>query len=170
MIDAWGVTLEIGPYSWLVKIDSGNGLVPSGNKPLPGSMLIQIYVSTLRRCRYLKSSLKEDKDLFILHIQYHFCWRCGHDDVIKWKHLLALCSGNSYSPHKGQCRRALFFSLICTWINGWVNNREAGDLRWHCAHYDVIVINGYKRNWGICSHSTNLVLMELSASMCCKNR
>ena len=21
------------------------------------------------------------------------------------------------------------FSLICVWINGWVNNREAGDLR-----------------------------------------
>ena len=35
------------------------------------------------------------------------------------------------SPHKGQWRRALMFSLICAWINGWVNNREAGDLRSH---------------------------------------
>ena len=26
------------------------------------------------------------------------------------------------------------------WINGWVNNREAGDLWRHCAHYDVIDI------------------------------
>ena len=32
------------------------------------------------------------------------------------------------------------FSLICVWINGWVNNREAGDLRRYCAHYDVIVM------------------------------
>ena len=32
------------------------------------------------------------------------------------------------------------FSLICAWINGWVNNREAGDLRRHRAHYDVIVM------------------------------
>ena len=32
------------------------------------------------------------------------------------------------------------FSLICVWINGWVNNREAGDLRRHRAHYDVIVM------------------------------
>ena len=31
------------------------------------------------------------------------------------------------SPHKGQWRGALMFSLICVWINGWVNNREAGD-------------------------------------------
>ena len=31
-------------------------------------------------------------------------------------------------------------SLICAWINGWVNNREAGDLRRQRAHYDVIVM------------------------------
>ena len=44
------------------------------------------------------------------------------------------------SPHKGQWRGALMFSLICAWINGWVNNREAGDLRRHLAHYDVTVM------------------------------
>ena len=43
------------------------------------------------------------------------------------------------SPYKGQWRGALVFSLICTRINGWVNNREASDLRRHRAHYDVIV-------------------------------
>ena len=32
------------------------------------------------------------------------------------------------------------FCSICTWINGWVNNREAGDLRCYCAHYDVTVM------------------------------
>ena len=26
------------------------------------------------------------------------------------------------------------------WINGWVNNREAGDLRGHRTHYDVMVM------------------------------
>ena len=31
------------------------------------------------------------------------------------------------SPHKGQWRVALMFSLTRVWINGWVNNREAGD-------------------------------------------
>ena len=31
-------------------------------------------------------------------------------------------------------------SLICASINGPVNNREAGDLRRHRAHYDVIVM------------------------------
>ena len=32
------------------------------------------------------------------------------------------------------------FTLICAWINGWVNNRDAGDLRRHRAHYDVTVM------------------------------
>ena len=46
------------------------------------------------------------------------------------------------SPHKGQWRGALKFSLICFWINDWVNNREAGDLIRHRAHYDVIIMIG----------------------------
>ena len=45
------------------------------------------------------------------------------------------------SPQKGQWRRALMFSLICTWINRWVNNRGAGDLRRNHAHHDVTVMN-----------------------------
>ena len=69
-----------------------------------------------------------------------------------WRHqmepfsaLLALCAGNSpvpvNSPHKGQWRGAVMSSLICAWINDWVNNREAGDLRRHRGQdYDVIVM------------------------------
>ena len=68
-----------------------------------------------------------------------------------WRHqmetfsaLLAICTGVHRSPvnspHKGQWRGALMFSLICVWINDWVNNREAGDLRRYRAHYDVIVM------------------------------
>ena len=70
-----------------------------------------------------------------------------HDDVIKWKHFprnWPLCAGNSPVPvnsaHKGQWRGALMFSLICVWINGLVNNREAGDLRRHRGHFDVNVM------------------------------
>ena len=44
------------------------------------------------------------------------------------------------SPHKGQGRGALMFSLICAWIHGWVSNPDAGAWRSHHAHYDVTVI------------------------------
>ena len=43
-------------------------------------------------------------------------------------------------PRKGQWRGALMLYLICARINGWVNTGEAGDLRRHRAHYDVIVM------------------------------
>ena len=45
-----------------------------------------------------------------------------------------------FTGHKGQWRGALMFSLICVWINGWVNNGEAGDLRRYRAHYGVTVM------------------------------
>ena len=65
--------------------------------------------------------------------------------------LLALCAGDSPAtgefPHKGQWRGVLMFSLICASINGWVNNREAGDLRPHRTHYDVTVTK-QERLWG----------------------
>ena len=32
------------------------------------------------------------------------------------------------------------FSLICAWTNGWPNNRDADDLRYHCTYYDVTVM------------------------------
>ena len=91
--------------------------------------------------------------------QYHIYW--SNPDKYGWKNqmnphhpwprhqmetfsaLLILCEGNSpvigefpSSPHKGQWRGDLMFSLICTWIN----NRETGDLRRHRAHYDVTVM------------------------------
>ena len=55
----------------------------------------------------------------------------SHDDVIKWKHfprywplVRGIHRSPVNSPHKGQWRGALIFSLICVWINGWVNNRK----------------------------------------------
>ena len=76
-----------------------------------------------------------------------------HNDVIKWKHfprywpfVRRIHRSPVDSPHRGQWRRALMFSLIFVWINGCVNNREAGDLKCNRAHYDVIVV------WGIDLH------------------
>ena len=55
-------------------------------------------------------------------------------------HLCGEFTGPGDFPHKSQWRRVLMFSLICTRINGWVNNGEAGDLRRNRTHYDVTVM------------------------------
>ena len=82
-----------------------------------------------------------------LRYAHNFVVFFAHDDVIKWKHfprywpfVRGIHRSPVDSPHKGQWRGALMFSLICTRINGWVNNREAGDLRRHSAHCGVRVM------------------------------
>ena len=78
---------------------------------------------------------------------FHYEASLNHDDVIKWNHIplnwpfvRGIHRWPVNSPHKGQWRGTMMFSLICTWINGWVNNRKADDLRRHRAHYDVTVM------------------------------
>ena len=84
-----------------------------------------------------------------LYVSYLFAGTIPHSAW--WRHqmetfsaLLAICAGNSpvpvNSPHKGQWRGTLMSSLICDRINGWGNNREAGDLRRQRAHHDVIIM------------------------------
>ena len=113
--------------------------------------------------------------LYQLSIYVLFCMTCGSgvfvgkvlsytsrlhcilpDDVIKWKHfprywpfVRGIHRWPMNSPHKGQWRGALMFSLICVWINDWVNNCEAGDLRYYRAHYDVIVMENMNA-WYCC--------------------
>ena len=79
-----------------------------------------------------------------------FLWKIVaifHDDVIKWKHfphywpfVRGIHRSPVNSPHKGQWRGTLMFTLICVWINGCVNNRKAGDLWRDCIHYGVTVM------------------------------
>ena len=70
-----------------------------------------------------------------------------HDDVIKWKafpcywpFVRVIHLSPMDSPHKHRWRGTLMSSMICAWINSWLNKRKAGDTRRHRAHYDVIVL------------------------------
>ena len=71
-----------------------------------------------------------------------------HGNVIKWKYFpryWPFVRGIHRSPvnsaHKGQWRGTLMFLLICAWINGWVNNREAGDLRRYRARNVTVTLS-----------------------------
>ena len=54
--------------------------------------------------------------------------------------------------HKGQWRGPLVFSLICAWINGWVNNRQAGDLRRYRTHYNAIIMVSFAMDYSCRYH------------------
>ena len=84
------------------------------------------------------------------HVQklHYIPWDMLCDDVIKckrfpryWPFVRGIHRSPADSPHKGQWCVALMFSLICASTNGWANNRDAGDLKRHCAHYDVTIMN-----------------------------
>ena len=71
-----------------------------------------------------------------------------HEDVIKWKHfprhwpfVRGIHRSPVNSPHTKVTRSFDVFFDLRIWISGWVNNGEAGDLRRHCAYYDVIVMH-----------------------------
>ena len=57
--------------------------------------------------------------------------------------LLAICAVNSPVPGDFPAQRPVTrsFDVFCARTNSWVNNREAGDLRSHCAYPDVIVMS-----------------------------
>ena len=92
-----------------------------------------IYIYILTHCPY------EIDVTVTLNIQFSNSswWR---HQMGKWPFVRGIHRSPVNSPHKGQWRGALLFSLTCAWINGWVNNGEAGDLRRHLAHYDSIVM------------------------------
>ena len=57
-------------------------------------------------------------------------------------HLCGKFLGHRWIPRtKASDAELWVFCMICTWINGWVNNRETGDLWRHLAHYDVTVMD-----------------------------
>ena len=69
------------------------------------------------------------------------------DDVIKWKHFsrywpfVRKSTGHRWIPLAKASEAELWcFFFICAWTHGWVNSRDAGDLKRNCAHYDVNVM------------------------------
>ena len=94
-----------------------------------------------------------------------------------WRHqiktfstLLAICAGNSLVtgefPAQRPATRSFEVSLICAWLDGWVNNGEAGDLRRHRVHYDVTVMKSYVHTMNSPkTHHTSP--LRVSYGMCC---
>ena len=92
------------------------------------------------RCRVLYSDLRLKSDLTL----------SSHDDVIKWKHFPRYWSFVRESigdpsvtgrfPSQRPVTRSIDVSFDLRLKISWANNRDAGDLRRQCPHYDVAVM------------------------------
>ena len=121
--------------------------------------------STDDRCIPLTRRLRCGALMLCLLLAWTSCWKkqqiCGNlrcpdaqaimmmlllDDVIKWKHFprnwpfVRGIHRSRWFPRTKASDAELWCFFICAWINDWVNNREAGDLRRYRGHYDVIVM------------------------------
>ena len=92
-----------------------------------------------------------------------------HDDVIKWKHfprywpfVRGIHRSPRNSPHKGQCRGALTFCVICAWIKGWFETPSRP--LWRLRNEDSFW------NWGLFIHFD--IYLKTSGSdfltLCCR--
>ena len=116
-------------------------LIYSPNNCLGDSQGCEIFTGVSGK---LDGTIYKNEPIFtgLWHSALALSWWCHQMET--YSVLLALCAGIHRSPvnspHNGQWPGALMYSLICAWINAWVNNREASDLRHHLTHYDVIVM------------------------------
>ena len=108
---------------------------------------------------------------FRIHKRYHRYRWCGgqylwmmyyaeHITVIRIKYVMTSSNGSifcvtgplwrEFTGHrwipitKASDAELWCFLWSAHWTNGWINNREAGDLGRHRAHYDVIVVISWK--------------------------
>ena len=97
-------------------------------------------LSSLCNCNVTQRAFREFCKLFGLwFVLLWFAW---------WRHqmetfsaLLAISPVTGEFPIYRPVTQSFDVSLICAWINAWVNNRETVDLRRRRAHYDVIVMD-----------------------------
>ena len=82
---------------------------------------------------------------------------------------LAPCVGNSLVTGEFPPQRTVtrVFSLICAWINGWANNREAGDLTRRGVHHDVIVTMTLRNDEFILLYCVNIPYISYARWMSC---
>ena len=107
--------------------------------------MFKVRVTFCSVCYSLSEALLSQFTFLVWHTP---CYPRSYGCVVCW-YMMTSSNGNIFHvtghlcgnfPHKGHWRGALMFSLICVWINNWVNNREAGDLRCYRTHYDVTVM------------------------------
>ena len=91
--------------------------------------------------------MRYNEDLIIVHkrISQNVPAEWRRHQMESFSALLVICAGNSPVPGEFPAQKPVTRSFgvffICVWINVWVNNREAGDLRRYRAHCDVSVMS-----------------------------
>ena len=113
------------------------------------SLTVDVQKTALLHAIFWQSNAKTPlmTELTEEYIYHHASVSVLYDDVIKssqllryWPYVRDIHRAPVNSSHRGQWRGDLMFSFIYASINAGINNREAGDLRHHRAHWVFIGI------------------------------
>ena len=148
VISVWHRGVCLSNAAWQIPVEPNTSLCLDGSqsweiKPNPTASNVCCIKNT---CTWFTRALQSE-NIYLFTLQ-KCCRKIRNFAGPWWRHqmgtffaLLTICAGNSPTtsefPAQRPVRQSLKFSLICAWMNGWVKNRDAGDLRRHCAHYDV---------------------------------
>ena len=77
--------------------------------------------------------------LLVVYIHLIFQWT---KSPVASQYMMTSSNGNIFRVTGPLCGE-FTGPLICVWINGWVNNHKAGDLRRHRGYYEVNVMRNY---------------------------
>ena len=128
VIDDWGISCEIA-LIWMsldftddqstLNIGSGNGLVPTGNKPLPEPMLTQIYVAT--RPIWVKGTQTWPGSIFCLQLRDDLART--HEELHEERYRQAIREGSQITrplsalESRGECSLFFFLEVLIVLIN-----------------------------------------------------
>ena len=125
----------------------------------PGNAIMEILYHQYRHFHHRNKMVSQSSYAHPLLVRWNFCVESGtinHNlSITLWRHQMehfprhwpfvrGIHRWSLDSPYKGEWRRALMFSLICAWTNGWTNNWDASDLTRHRTHYYVTVMHWYE--------------------------
>ena len=136
----------LGLYMQLQRVNLGSiAEFPINPKSTDGTYIIyQILLTIHKRWCWCKVKFRSRDIYWVFSPQSlsYLCVMLSNGNIFRVTgHLCGeFTSPGELGPHKGQRRGVLMFSVICVWIDNWVNNREACHLRRYPAHYDVIVM------------------------------
>ena len=131
----WGLATTSASTNWVTQ-GLHDGLSPVRRQSITqiSDVLLLIWI--------WRANLIGIKNKIIWNQEKAFAWL--RHQMETFSALRALCARNSPVPGLFPAPRPVTRSFdvffICAWMNGWVNNRDAGDLRRHRTHYDVTLI------------------------------
>ena len=130
----------------------------TGDTPLPEPIATQFIEAYERPLTSMRYGMTHVRHVFAHNIVHIFMMTSSNGNIFRVTgHLCGEFTGPRWIPRTKASDAELWCFFICVWINGWVNNREAGDLRRYRAHCDVTVMcsPAADRQW---NNSTSLSL------------